>query len=338
MFGSEMLDAAIGLFLVYFLFSVFCSTLNEWIVGHMRGLRARMLEIAIERLLASRKSKAEFYALPIIKCLADRDSAKPSYISSTIFVDALLTLLHAKAVESAPASVNAGSQPNEAKQPEGTVVTSIETAASELDKLRGLLEKNLSGLPVQPILLSLLRSVKDMDEACKKIEAWFDEGMDRATGWYKKRVRVWTAGLAVGVVVFFNADTLTITHELIVNSRLRATLVASAEAAVKTPSTSNDPNAASNTVASIQAQITDLGLPIGWAWHTKIINPGANPPTTVTTLLRPGEDWPTKIGGLLITVCAVSLGAPFWFDLLGRLTNLRAAGKKPEKEKDKKAK
>jgi hypothetical protein len=34
--------------------------------------------------------------------------------------------------------------------------------------------------------------------------------------------------------------------------------------------------------------------------------------------------------GCFITGVALSLGAPFWFDLLNKLVNLRSAGKKPE--------
>jgi hypothetical protein len=39
--------------------------------------------------------------------------------------------------------------------------------------------------------------------------------------------------------------------------------------------------------------------------------------------------WPTKILGLLLTALLVSLGAPFWFDLLSRAANLRLAGDEP---------
>ncbi|MBI4662265.1 MAG: hypothetical protein HY735_25885 [Verrucomicrobia bacterium] len=46
MFGSDVVDAAIGLFLVYFLFSLLCSTINELIVGHLGELRSRTLRIA----------------------------------------------------------------------------------------------------------------------------------------------------------------------------------------------------------------------------------------------------------------------------------------------------
>jgi len=39
--------------------------------------------------------------------------------------------------------------------------------------------------------------------------------------------------------------------------------------------------------------------------------------------------WP-KLLGLLITAIAVSLGAPFWFDLLNKIVNIRAAGRAPD--------
>jgi hypothetical protein len=39
--------------------------------------------------------------------------------------------------------------------------------------------------------------------------------------------------------------------------------------------------------------------------------------------------WLTKILGLLLTALLVSLGAPFWFDLLSRAANLRLAGDEP---------
>jgi len=37
-----------------------------------------------------------------------------------------------------------------------------------------------------------------------------------------------------------------------------------------------------------------------------------------------------NIFGFIITALAISLGAPFWFDLLNKFINLRSAGKKPE--------
>ncbi|MFQ6027733.1 MAG: hypothetical protein ACE5Q6_09600, partial [Dehalococcoidia bacterium] len=44
--------------------------------------------------------------------------------------------------------------------------------------------------------------------------------------------------------------------------------------------------------------------------------------------------WLIKLGGILFTAVAVSLGAPFWFDLLNKFVNLRSGGNKPPKASD----
>jgi hypothetical protein len=45
--------------------------------------------------------------------------------------------------------------------------------------------------------------------------------------------------------------------------------------------------------------------------------------------------WLAKILGILFTTIAVSLGAPFWFDVLNKFVNLRSAGDRPDKENKK---
>jgi hypothetical protein len=42
--------------------------------------------------------------------------------------------------------------------------------------------------------------------------------------------------------------------------------------------------------------------------------------------------WFERIIGWLLTIFAISLGAPFWFDVLNRFMNLRSAGKSPEEK------
>jgi hypothetical protein len=66
--------------------------------------------------------------------------------------------------------------------------------------------------------------------------------------------------------------------------------------------------------------INAIGYEIGWAkWW-------ASGPHSLT-------DWVSKLAGLLITTIAVSMGAPFWFELLNKVVNLRTAGKKPDEAK-----
>jgi hypothetical protein len=42
-------------------------------------------------------------------------------------------------------------------------------------------------------------------------------------------------------------------------------------------------------------------------------------------------NWGAKIVGWLITALAVTLGAPFWFELLSKLVNVRGSGPKPSR-------
>jgi len=48
--------------------------------------------------------------------------------------------------------------------------------------------------------------------------------------------------------------------------------------------------------------------------------------------LKDVSKWAERIIGWLLTILAVSLGAPFWFDVLNRFMNLRSAGNAPSEK------
>jgi hypothetical protein len=78
-------------------------------------------------------------------------------------------------------------------------------------------------------------------------------------------------------------------------------------------------------VNAVQDRNEFLGmLPIGWS-------PTTHPP------LSADYSWPwlIKVAGWLLTALALSLGAPFWFDLLNKLVNMRHGMTKPEVKGDK---
>jgi hypothetical protein len=64
---------------------------------------------------------------------------------------------------------------------------------------------------------------------------------------------------------------------------------------------------------------------------SKNVNAEVKAPTVVEQRDTEHFNWLTKLVGLLITTFAVSLGAPFWFDLLKRFMQVREAGKRPPK-------
>jgi hypothetical protein len=96
-----------------------------------------------------------------------------------------------------------------------------------------------------------------------------------------------------------------------------------------------DPAAPKCKYLSTQLQIQSLGLPIGWDDKT-------DPKRNFTGWhLGPGGWWEQFKWhwlGWLLTALAISLGAPFWFDLLNKFIVIRSAVKPHEKSPEEKSK
>src|SRR6266516_1343653 len=70
MFGSNILEVAIGLVFVYLLLSLLCSTLNEFEITRFLALRAKTLEDGIRILLndpGGHQLATLFYYAPLFK-------------------------------------------------------------------------------------------------------------------------------------------------------------------------------------------------------------------------------------------------------------------------------
>ncbi len=64
MFGSTVLEIALGLALLYTLLSMLCSTIVEGI-GDLLSLRAKSMRLAIDRLLGDPTLASRVYANPL---------------------------------------------------------------------------------------------------------------------------------------------------------------------------------------------------------------------------------------------------------------------------------
>jgi hypothetical protein len=279
MFGSTILDVAVAIVFIYLLVSLVVSAINELIAALLKS-RAKNLVKGIQALLQDPSQTgwvARLYEHPLIESLSPPNS-KPSYIPSRTFALALLDLI-------APASTDG-----------------IRTLA---DLKTGM--ANLPG-PLQRTLTTLLEEAQhDVERLKTQIEIWFNNGMDRASGWYKRKTQWIQFFLGLGLVIFLNVDSVHIGRTLFaINSPLRASLVESAKSFVVQPGGTNRP------IKDVVEAISTVSLPIGWSEFPK--------PNQLPIILL----------GWLITAFAVSLGAPFWFDLLNKFVNVRASGKAPE--------
>jgi hypothetical protein len=203
------------------------------------------------------------------------------------------------------------------------------------DPLRPLAAE-LARLPESPLKDALIanaaRAGADRDKIIAELAQWYDDSMDRLSGWYKRRIARFLLVYAILFVVAFNLDVVGLTRVLWQDSAVRLVAVSQAEARSATAQFGADP--ASTTDGSDQNQNSDPGvvgavrdigalqLPFGWTRSDVIGDPRAVPDDAA--------GWAVKALGWLMAVFALSAGAPFWFDLLGRLVNMRSAGPKPK--------
>ena len=101
MFGSNILEVAIGLIFIFLLYSLLASAINEAIASYL-GLRAKNLKKAIQRMLDDDSGKTtlsdKFYKQPLLKYLGEptffgKILRKPAYLSSQSFSKNVLDLL-----------------------------------------------------------------------------------------------------------------------------------------------------------------------------------------------------------------------------------------------------
>ena len=135
-------------------------------------------------------------------------------------------------------------------------------------------------------------------------------------------------------VVAINANLFMIVDGLWKNQVLSGQVAAMADEYV-----SSHPNAgkvSDTTVAAIKNDIDELkstGIPLGWEKFQN--NPRLNPLVKAnwigwTNWTGFKRSWPGMILGWILMAFFVSEGAPFWFQILSKLVDLRKTGIKPK--------
>jgi hypothetical protein len=453
MLDNKALDIVIGLVFIYTLYSLLATTIQEF-VATIFAYRHRMLERGLEQMLDGKNysyywwdkvanmlkwlglwvekrggevpevssylekrnletnvpprygrvkldNKAALFAAqvtnhPLFRRRAENSLLykKPAYLESTAFSDILIDLFHAN--KQLP-----------------LLLKDIET---EIEK-SPLINAELKNI----LLLHIRQANGDLTRFKGLVENWYDDTMDRVSGWYKRQTQriLFTIGMILAIM--FNINTLEIVRILAVDEKVRAALVANAEKFVEKKLredslkknqlvSMNGPAIASvpvqekkdtgmalgkqnNPADPTQAQASGISpqdslkisdslflqeskqkferirqfyhdeineqnklLGLGWGdfgfqdnynaflkdsaayvksrsnaqGQKKINKPKApEPPGAWQKARYIVSKIPENFLGFLITALAISLGAPFWFDLLNKLVRLRSTGKKP---------
>ncbi|MFL5403890.1 MAG: hypothetical protein ACJ8BF_13845 [Gemmatimonadales bacterium] len=224
-------------------------------------------------------------------------SRLPSYIPADTFATALLDLV--------------GS-------PEAGPPRSLQSIREGARKLPPQLQK--------PLTVFIDQAGDSVQELQLSISRWFSDAMERVSGVYKRRTQLVILVIAFITTIGMNADTVHIWRTLSKDATVRAAVLSAAQAysaaagpgdgvkAKAEQAASSGLPVAIARIDSALARIDSLaayGVPLGWrdatfAWST--------------------------VPGWLLTALAISLGAPFWFDMLNKVMNVRAAGRAPEEK------
>jgi len=318
MLGSEILEVVIGLSFIFLLLSLICSAIREGVESVLRS-RASFLQMRIQRMLGEssqgRKLVKALYEHPLIRSLYQgeynhKNTKKlPSYIPAESFARALLD--EARGLDTR----------NEDRDSSSNSAVDSRNPKESIDKIQSE--------AVRKVLLSAWNEVgDDFSEARAKLEAWYNSAMDRLSGEYKRHTQRWLFGIGLVVVVLTNADAIAITDRLSQNDALRNVVVAEARAALAESGLNDE------SFSDLRARLNDPSLPIGWenGWpgpdRSELQGSGQYVDYVLSNM------WKVLFGpviGWLLTTLAITLGAPFWFDVLNKFTSVRSSNKPKER-------
>ena len=307
MLGLQILDLVFGLIFIYFMLSLVCSAVEEVMAGILK-FRFRHLEAWV--LDNFKKLGRQILDHNLISGLTT--GRTPSYIPADKFASALLDLVHIQVKGDKPFDIN-----------------SLREALEETTLLEPEIRRFL--------LQSIMEANDDIDQVRKDLETWFNDAMDRVSGKYKKHVQWRIVAVSFFVVLGFNADSIKLSQYLYDHPAVARSLTQQAESVVQDPAfiekiekikyaptpDTLDVNTSvvlqeikdnMKRIAHLSQQLQDKQLPLGWT--------DSQLPQTIGA-------WLSKIVGTVISILAVSLGAPFWFETLNKMVNLRNAGNKP---------
>ena len=357
MFGSVVLEVAIGLVLIFSLYSLLASTLSEIFTSFL-NLRASTLREALRRMLADDDSTLKdnegllgsLVDHPNIKYLGRQSvfkkyKGKPAYIGSKLFANTLVDVLIDKGrgqeLHESPGGKDATRknlvvaepgvmqqlkslfdqqkeiQENRAreKSPPGKGLrdmSALETNTPKADSV--IIEKDT----LQQLNLLFTDAQDDLARFKTNIEEWFNQTMKSASGWYKQKVQVILIVIGFILAVAFNASTFQIVHSLSTDKQAREQMVNLAVAAQEKYGTDTsqvkDLKELLAVKDSLVVDIQKSGSILGMGWNH------------VGTPCTWGYFF-SNFWGYIVTALAVSLGAPFWFEVLNKLVNLRSSVK-----------
>jgi hypothetical protein len=178
--------------------------------------------------------------------------------------------------------------------------------------------------------LQVAKNNKEIEKLQQEIANWFDESMQRASGVYKRNAKGVSFLIGLLVAVGINADTLNISNRLYKSQNLPQIVNKITDNIVENNDECFQDVNRKDCLNNIDLVLDDFSsLPVGWS-SSNVKEQWRTPRNLPDELAWLGWLWTLIkfITGLLLTTIAIGMGAPFWFELLGKFINVRNTGKR----------
>jgi hypothetical protein len=305
---TAWIDVAVGLSVLYMGAALFVTIVNEYIAQAFK-LRGKELTRNLATLLDAAGLEQLVKENRAFQPLLDATKQVRSYVDPNVMAQVLVGCLRESAHgSSTPSLVHLVN-----RLPESTV---------------------------KSVLWTLAQSAKnDVDTFVKGVSVWVDRSLTVLGEGYKQRMQKITFGLGFAIAVIFNINTLSVATRLYSDKELREQLSIAAEQYIQKVSPEVldrcgklDPKARDKSTecepiqrmatAVVQRGGTFAKLSIGWESWSEFWT------EVLPNRVDPGK-WAARWCGWFLTALAISLGAPFWFDTLNRVVNVRHSIRRP---------
>jgi len=369
---SVILDVVLGVTFIYLVLSLFAAEVHESLAGIFQW-RANHLKRSIFILLGGRSkdwrgpsnrphrqnhsessqclsdgnSRNAFeltenlYESSAVKLLTQESSrlrifgekTGPSYLSSKAFASALLEVLVDGNADATDPSGLSGLDPEFFAKYQKLLVERTDIPETLRKHLLWLMRQSAIAAQKPPGVSRLENESAKMKRFVEEIQSWFDESQKRSLGAYKRNTKPVLFLIGFSAAIATNSNAFSIIDGLYQQQPARDAIVGAAQTTLEN---SLDCTTSEECVDNVKTALENdrvfdelIGsgsLPIGW--NPPLDNEDPEPHDHPGNLLY-------AVFGWLLSGLAVMMGAPFWFDLLKNVFNVRNAGAEPKTSEQK---
>jgi|GEM_PF-6480994 len=324
MLNSPILDIAIGLSFLYFLMGLITSSLNEMIMIKFES-RPKKLKHAILNFLENDWNGIgeQIISSPYVKALKKKPNGFPSKIPANAFAQSIIDVI--KEGDDLPDDIN--------------------------DIRKKIKSSTIISGEAQTWVLGILdRSYGKVENFYLGLESAYDESMDRVKEWYTHQAKRWVFVIGLLLSIILNIDSIHVIKTLWSDEAKAKELAMLTEQSLNNIeqdstnsgfilrdekgqvlyryTTSDSLSTPTELKKNYQQEKTNIqhttatikGLPIPMGWDADNLLEEITSPNMMGQISR--------ILGWLMTAIAIYLGAPFWFDLLKNIVNVKQTIKK----------